>query len=216
MASDPRANPEEGLPISKYPKHRRRKRASANVVETKEDQTPVVTQDEEPKPKRRRRKGKQVDEIANVLGHNNADQAVAADEEKMPKVETNSHKEIPTNDRQASNPLLTKDGMLQKIQSAKKALQTEMLGIYGDYYWDIFEPKLEEIGERKSVGDHFFYKSPTQLLKSLGLPKDISEESLGWKRMVRLLLIKLLQVQLGLLEGKDSYTSLRWVTSGNG
>ena len=212
--SDPKFNPDEGLPTV-----RERKVAKEEEEEVIDDDTnnnEDVEQEEQPG---RRTKGKhEEDEL-------DEEEEVSADEEEAQtrqQMDAHPHQESASNPKSGlpNSPLLTKEGLLQRVQASKEKLQKKLLGIYGDYYWDIFEPKHPETGQRMSIGDHFFYKSPRQLLKSLGTPVEVNDESLGWNRMVRRLQVKLLQVQLGILQGKSRkeslYADLEWVTSGNG
>lgn len=160
--------------------------------------------------------------------------------------------------------LLEIEYLSEQASIARKNFQNDLQTLYGDYYLDIFEPYVDvATGQRDKVGeDHgrdafakteknpksvqrisigrLFYKSPANLLppdkeRDGAEASNTTERDLGWKRMVRKMQLKILQVQLAVVDQirhneKDNdhfvhaakknndpyYADFTWVTAGNG
>lgn len=72
---------------------------------------------------------------------------------------------------------------------------------YGDYYQDIFEPIIQPNNTRVNVGKQLVLQPPNRLPLP-GNPKRPDTTGPGWHRMIRKYQIKLLQVQLGIIQAQ--------------
>lgn len=110
--------------------------------------------------------------------------------------------------------LLTHQGRTKRLNQAKANFRDRMKYLYGSYYEAMFEPG------GVSIGQHWMHKSPSQYSDHTGTqaPRDTNK---SWNGLVRKLHIKLLQVQLGILnekqggEKKAYYAQYLWMTGGD-
>ena len=101
--------------------------------------------------------------------------------------------------------LLTAAGMKEQFNKAKDNLIAEIKNKYGEYAEAMFQ--LEVTGTDavvSKIGPHNLLKSSNQYTSKMkGQHVPVGEDSIGWNGLVRKLQIKLLQVQLGVIEEKE-------------
>ena len=92
--------------------------------------------------------------------------------------------------------------MLTQLQQARQDwIQNRLKVDYGDYFEDIFEP-LDHNNTRVNSGKHRIFVDPNRLPGPGQKHDDLRQaEGPAWDRMVRKWTIKLLQIQLGMLQG---------------
>ena len=155
--------------------------------------------------------------------------------------------------------LWTSHGLSQQLSRARSRLTERLVELYGDEHSQtLFHPWVEassgqyhggrrhhdltEMRQVSSIGDHFLFKSPGQLGGATSGKNQTQDEdcegaqvpptpdrSHGWNRMVRKFQIKLLQVQLGIIEEeqeqqqttkgsqpKKYHATYNWMTGGTG
>jgi hypothetical protein len=106
----------------------------------------------------------------------------------------------PQEERFGGQDLTSAKIMLERLQQYRQIwIDQTLRKQYGDYYHDIFEPLVD--GERVFVGREQIFKNPNALPEP-GHPADPKATGPGWARMVRKYEIKLLQIQLAILQEK--------------
>jgi hypothetical protein len=108
--------------------------------------------------------------------------------------------------------MLQPEVMLKQLQSKREEwIKGKLQKDYGNVYLDLFQPVVQvmennnTVEKRVSIGRHLIFRDPTMISSITKAPANLATEGgVAWSRMIRKMQMKILQIQLGILEERKN------------